>query len=121
MYLPILEIFYYINVAVIWGQSFRGRDITGEIGQLWTGQGSGHRCVSGECKKVHTSLKGRRKAVLRGRADNVLEIDTSRILVEALSEESVRPLEQVSQYWPDLTTLLKKSHSVEAGNQKTRA
>ena len=44
-----------------------------------------------------------RKAVIRGRArdggvhlpQNVLEIDISRILVEALSEESVGPLEQV--------------------------
>ena len=75
---------------------------------------------------LQTSLKGRRQAVIRGGArdggvhhpQNVLKIDISRILVETFSEESVVPLEQV--IWLDLTTLLKKSHSAEAGNQETR-
>ena len=54
-------------------------------------------------KKVQMSLKGKRTAVIRGRArvggvhlrQKVLKIDISRILAEVLSEESVRPLEQV--------------------------
>ncbi len=85
------------------GRNFRSRDITVEIGQQWRSQGSPYGGVSGECKKGQTSLKRMRKAVIRGRArdggvhlpQNVLEIDISRILVEALSEESVGPLEQV--------------------------
>ena len=85
------------------GRNFRSRDITGVIGQLWRSQRSHYGCVPGEYKKVQKSLKGRQKSVIRGRArgggrhlpQNVLKIDISRILVEALSEESVRPLEQV--------------------------
>ena len=56
-------------------------------------------CVSGGCKEVsHEETRG---AVIRGRAkdggvhlpQNVLKTDISRILIEALLEESVEPLE----------------------------